>query len=105
MKRGIPMRSKRLTILALALVLSCGPAVRPVEAGSMSGDDEADYNQVRTGVIQSIDPAHHMLVLDGGMRFVTWQAPDVEVDLSGLQPGTRINAYYIVRNGTNILTA
>ena len=97
------MRPKLPLILSLLTLMALSPAIAPRAA--QAGEDEADYNQVRTGIIRSVDPANHVLVLDDGMRFVTWRAPDVEVDLSGLQPGTRINAYYVVRNGTNILTA
>jgi hypothetical protein len=80
-------------------------AAHPAAAASYSSEEGADPNLERTGIIRSVDPARHTLVLDDGTRFVTWQAPEVDVDLSGLAPGTRINVYYVVHNGANVMTA
>jgi Protein of unknown function (DUF1344) len=53
------------------------------------------------GVVKSVDPTRHVVVLEDGRRF--YAASDVQVD--GLRPGTRLLLYTRTINGRKTIVS
>jgi hypothetical protein len=85
------MRKLLMALTAFAFMLG---------AGSGSVARAADPMPL-PGVVKSVDPTRHMVVLENGGRF--YAASDVQVD--GLRPGTRLLLYTRTINGRKTIVS
>jgi hypothetical protein len=87
------MRKLLMALTAFAFVFGA--------VAGVSGVARAAEPMPLPGVVKSVDPTRHMVVLENGGRF--YAASDVQVD--GLRPGTRLLLYTRTLNGRKTIVS
>jgi hypothetical protein len=87
------MRKLLMALTAFAFMLGA--------VAGVSGVARAADPMPLPGVVKSVDPTRHMVVLENGGRF--YAASDVQVD--GLRPGTKLLLYTRTLNGRKTIVS